>query len=216
VSDLSTGKEVLMLTGHSQGIIALTVTPDGKKVISSSGDHSLKVWDLKSGKEIFTNNYDDWVHYDLAITPDGEQLISALYQIIAVDNLSNSDESFVIDAHTTYINAIALTPDGMQLISASSDKTIKVWNIKTRKEIFTLIGHTDDVKDVAVTAHSKQLISVSSDNTLKVWNLATAENIATFTSDSPMNSCAVAEDGVTIVAGDSSGRVHFLRLENVE
>jgi hypothetical protein len=27
--------------------------------------------------------------------------------------------------------------------------------------------------------------------------------------------CAVASDGVTIVAGELSGRVHFLRLEGV-
>jgi hypothetical protein len=29
-------------------------------------------------------------------------------------------------------------------------------------------------------------------------------------------SCAIAPDGVTIVAGDTSGRVYFLRLEGIE
>ncbi|KOR35813.1 N-acetylglucosamine kinase [Planktothricoides sp. SR001] len=29
------------------------------------------------------------------------------------------------------------------------------------------------------------------------------------------NCCAIAADGVTVVAGDWSGRVHFLRLEGV-
>ncbi|WP_318285844.1 N-acetylglucosamine kinase [Limnospira fusiformis] len=30
-----------------------------------------------------------------------------------------------------------------------------------------------------------------------------------------MKSCAVAPDGVTVVAGDNVGRVHFLRLEGL-
>ncbi|MEH2408894.1 WD40 repeat domain-containing protein [Nostoc sp.] len=97
----------------------------------------------------------------------------------------------------------------------SSDKTIKVWSLETKNKIFTLTGHNDDVNDVVVTADDKQLISVSSDNTLKVWNFATGELIATFTGEYPINCCAVAPDSTTIVAGDASGRVHFLRLENM-
>ncbi|MEH1978728.1 MAG: hypothetical protein V7L27_05560 [Nostoc sp.] len=39
--------------------------------------------------------------------------------------------------------------------------------------------------------------------------------IATFTGEYPISCCAVAPDGVTIVAGDTSGRVHFLRLQGM-
>jgi TIR domain-containing protein len=42
--------------------------------------------------------------------------------------------------------------------------------------------------------------------------LENGKEIAAFTGESAMNSCAVAPDGRTIVAGDASGRVHFLRL----
>ncbi|MFN6480330.1 WD40 repeat domain-containing protein, partial [Nostoc sp. DedQUE07] len=69
---------------------------------------------------------------------------------------------------------------------------------------------------VAVTPNGKQVISTSDDWTLKIWNLDTGEVIATFTGESYMYCCAVAPDSVTIVAGDASGRVHFLRLENTE
>ncbi len=30
-----------------------------------------------------------------------------------------------------------------------------------------------------------------------------------------LTSCAIAPDGVTVVAGDESGRVYFLRLEGI-
>jgi WD40 repeat protein len=60
------------------------------------------------------------------------------------------------------------------------------------------------------------VVSGSRDNTVKVWDLTDGELAATFHDESSILSCAVAADGLTIAAGESSGRVHFLRLENVK
>ncbi len=54
------------------------------------------------------------------------------------------------------------------------------------------------------------------DTSLKVWDFKTGKLIATFNGDSELKCCAVASDGVTIVAGESSGRVHFLRVEGID
>jgi WD40 repeat protein len=55
-------------------------------------------------------------------------------------------------------------------------------------------------------------VEASNDRTLRLWDLETGKEIAHFTGESDMDSCAIASDGGTIVAGESSGRVHFLRL----
>ena len=71
------------------------------------------------------------------------------------------------------------------------------------------------VNAVAITPDGQQVVSASEDNTLKVWELESGKEIASFTGESTLKCCAVAPDGVTIVAGEASGRVHFLRLEGV-
>ncbi|MBD2772333.1 hypothetical protein ICL16_09665, partial [Iningainema sp. BLCCT55] len=48
------GKELFSLQGHSDGVRAVAVTPDGGRVISASDDRTLKVWDMASGKELFS------------------------------------------------------------------------------------------------------------------------------------------------------------------
>jgi hypothetical protein len=53
----------------------------------------------------------------------------------------------------------------------------------------------------------------SYNNTLKIWDLNSGEEMAIFTGDGWLYCCAVSPDGVTVVAGDALGRVHFLRLE---
>ncbi len=118
-----------------------------------------------------------------------------------------------LEGHSHWVNAVALTPDGKQAISGSLDNTLKVWNLATGELVHTLERHSHSVNAVAVTPDGKQAISGSGDNTLKVWNLETGEAIATFSGESGLLCCAVAPDGVTIVAGEASGRVHFLRWE---
>jgi len=121
-----------------------------------------------------------------------------------------------LSGHSDSVRAVAVTADGKQAISASSDNTLKVWDLATGEELLTLNGHSSSVNAVAVTGDGKQAISASSDNTLKLWDLETGEVIASFTGDGSIYCCAVAPDGVTIVAGEGTGRVHFLRLEGME
>jgi len=56
----------------------------------------------------------------------------------------------------------------------------------------------------------------SGDRTLRVWDLQSAKEIITFTGEGRIFSCAFAPDGRTNIAGGESGRVHFLRLVEVD
>ncbi|MCK5014985.1 MAG: WD40 repeat domain-containing protein, partial [Candidatus Omnitrophica bacterium] len=103
--------------------------------------------------------------------------------------------------------------DGARAVSALVGNTLKVWDLETGEQIRTLEGHTSLVNAVAVTPDGARSVSASFDNTLKVWDLETGEVIGTFSGESALYACAVSPDGKSIVAGEASGRVHFLRLE---
>ena len=121
-----------------------------------------------------------------------------------------------LTGHSNSVKAVAVTGDGKYAVSGSGDKTLKVWDLATGQEISTLTGHSDWVNAVAVTEDGKYAVSGSGDKTLKVWDLATGQEIATFIEEGNIHCCAVAPDLVTIVAGDASGKVYFLRLQGIE
>ena len=93
------------------------------------------------------------------------------------------------------------------------DNTLKLWDLESGRCIHTLEGHTQEVTVVAVTPDGRQAVSGSDDTTLRVWDLGTGRELAAFTADAEITCCAVAQDGHTIIAGERSGRVHFLRVE---
>ncbi len=67
---------------------------------------------------------------------------------------------------------------------------------------------------MAISADGRRALSGSYDNTLKLWDIETAEILAEFSGEAQITAVALAGDGRTIVAGEPSGRVHFLKLEN--
>jgi WD40 repeat protein len=214
VWDLHTGQEMRTLRDHSQWVRALAITPDGAQVISNSGNQMLEVWDLRTGQEVCPLRGHSHRISAVAISPDGEQVVSVSDdQTLKVWDLRTGQEVYTLRGHSHWVSAVAITPDSTQAISASADQTLKVWDLRTGQEVRTLRGHSNWVKAVALTPDGAQVVSASVDQTLRVWNLDTGRLLATFSADAPLLTCAVSPDGVTIVAGDSSGRVHFLKLE---
>jgi len=219
---LQTGEVERTFSGHVDRITAVTLTRDGRRAISASDDSTIRVWNMLSGAEELTISTQRRLIMALAVTPDDRYLMTASEKKgFKVWDLSQGIEVANIKGHTARVNGLVVTSDGQHAISASRDHTLKVWSIAHEKiwtmeheivEVHTLVGHTHEVSAVAVTADGRFVISASRDSTLKVWNLMTGKIVATFDTDSPMLACAVGQLG-TIVAGDQSGRIHFLRLE---
>lgn len=100
--------------------------------------------------------------------------------------------------------------------TASWDSTLKIWDLASGQELRILKGHNGQVLGVSVFYDGSKAVSVGSDRTLKIWDLDTGDAIASFTADSTLLTCTVTPDNTTIVAEDSLGCVHFLRLEDMD
>ena len=46
VWDAKSGQEVLTLRGHTGGVTSVCFSPDGTRLVSTSVDNTVKVWDL--------------------------------------------------------------------------------------------------------------------------------------------------------------------------
>ena len=221
VWDLKRGWEMQTLAGHASYISAFTLSPDGRTAVSASADCTLKVWDLKSGREMRTLEGHGKSVFAVALTPDGRTAVSASDDCtLKVWDLESGSEMRTLEGHASGVSVVANTPDGRTAVSASWDGTLRVWDLKSGREMQALAVHTvrgevdwDDV--VTLSNDGRIVVSASDYNTLKVLEIESGSMIASFTGDSSITSCAISPDGRTIVVGEASGRVHFLRLEGL-
>ncbi|MEG4488376.1 WD40 repeat domain-containing protein [Microcoleus sp. D2_18a_B4] len=201
----------------------VAITPDSKYIVSGVYN-SIIIWDLES-QNIFRELYEPAFRpiTSVVITPDGKYIIAGTVgNLLVIWDFKCGNKIKVIELLNKWngydsgesITSIAVTPNSEQLISASSDKSLRIWDIAQGTELKNFSIHNNSANAVVVNPSGE--FAISGDYSIKVWHIQTGKIVASFSVESSVLSCAVTSDGLTIVAGELSGRVHFLRLEGID
>jgi len=68
--------ELCTLSGHTNLVLTIAISPDGQTLISGSRDKTAKIWKLSTGSLIGTLfRHSDWV-LSIGFSPDGQTLFS--------------------------------------------------------------------------------------------------------------------------------------------
>ena len=193
----------MVLKGHAGTVWSVAITPDGRTVVSSSLDKTLKIWDLVTGTCRATFEGHANFVLGVAITPDGRTVVSGSGdKTLKIWDLATGNCRATLKVHTDMVRGVAITPNGRTVVSGSGDKTLKIWDLATGNCHATLEGHASPVLGVAITPDGRTVVSGSSDKTLKVWDLATGNCRATLEGHAnSVFSVAITPDGRTIVSG---------------
>ena len=167
IRDVNTGNIISTIKAHKTPVLYLKIDDNNTKLVSSSSDGSVKIWDLKTYKLLFKLQKHQWDVAAIAINDGKVYTGSDDYSIKIWDLNSGKFIKNLKSAHSGTINALVVYKD--MLISASDDKKISIRDIKTHKLIKTLNGHKRGVTVLKIN-HDK-LISGSKDRTLIIWDL---------------------------------------------
>ena len=217
--DINSGLPLLTFEGHSRSVNGVAITPDGKYAISTSSDMTLRLWNINSG--LLLRTFEGHAHSFngvLAITPDGKYAIScSSNKTLRLWNINSGLPlpMRIFEGHSGSVTSVAITLDGKYAISSSSDMTLRLWNINSDLPLRTFKGHSDSVTGVAITRDGKYAISSSSDMTLRLWNINSGRCYTTLASEAPFDAVAIDPNNVKMVAGDTHGIVHFIKLINM-
>lgn len=200
---------------HDDWIMAIDILANERQLVSVSDEGLLTFWDTTSGAVHHTAN----VHHDakslktVVIRADHQQmfLVTDEGTLLRYD-MHNETTIPVFDQQPNIPATFAVTSDGQRLVTSAPDYSLHVWDMNQRTLLHTLSGHTHTVNAIVLTPDNCRAVSVSNDHTLTLWDIVQGHACANFTADRPLIACSVSPDGSLIVAGDESGRMHFLRL----
>ena len=175
------------------------------------------MWDLTDGRQVYTegeSGHDSSVNAAI-VSVDGHHVISTNDATLKMWDLTTGYLEHTLSGHSTQVTAVTVTPDGRRVVSGSDDGTLKVWDLGSGQEEHSLIAHDGHIKTIIATPGGLRAVSGSTHHTLRFWDLVKASLITTFHCDGGVDAigCAFSEHGQTYLAGDSSGAVHVLRLE---
>jgi WD40 repeat protein len=116
------------LVGHAHIVRSLALSHDGKYLVSSSRDKTIKIWNLHTGELLHTlKGHTDGV-YAIALSPDNQIIASgSADKTVRLWHLKTGELLGTFSGHANTVTALTFTASGEILVSASLDKTIKIW-----------------------------------------------------------------------------------------
>lgn len=117
--------------GHTESVLALTLSSDGKYLISASRDKSIKIWDVSNGKLLRTlEGHSEWVQ-TLSLSPDNKILASAGKDgHMKLWSWNDGEEIFDVRKRgTNAIQKLLFSPDGKTLLAQEEAGTVKLYDV---------------------------------------------------------------------------------------
>uniref|UniRef100_A0A6G1SB36 Notchless 1 n=1 Tax=Aceria tosichella TaxID=561515 RepID=A0A6G1SB36_9ACAR len=164
------------MPGHGEAIVSASFSPDGKGLVSGSGDKSVRFWDTNTQTPVHTClGHQHWV-LAVAWSPDAEKVASGCkngdVNIWCPKTGQRLTKNPMI-GHSKYITCLAwepinCKPDCRRLASSSKDSTIRIWDTVLQRCEMVLSGHSMSVTCIKWSANGL-IYSASQDRSVKVW-----------------------------------------------
>lgn len=204
-------------------INAVTFERNGQRLLTSSDDNFVKLWDAKTGVELgefkdhragCAENDDNgkplcWV-WSADFSPDGTRAVSASRDLTArIWSVPGGNLVATLEGHRSSVYDAAWHPDGDIIATSSSDDTIIIWDAETAEQIRTLTGHIGNVNAIDFSPDGDLLASASDDGNVRLWNWRNGARVSALTIGGSGNDVKFSNDGSMFAAAADNGRIRI-------
>ena len=206
-------KQALMknkfLQTHNGGFNCITISNDGKLLVTGSEDTTVRVWDFMERKQIAC-----YVHH----TSDVNCVVISKCSTFAVSG--SADRSLILwdinkhclthvfRGHRGNIKSVSLSLDENLIISGSYSNELCVWSIHS-KQLVQLINTTNSVWSLIVI--SKDVFVSAIGNNIVIWDINSLTKTKSSTPhDSAINSICKASNNKLLITGSNDKTIKLL------
>ncbi len=226
---IDTGRVTASLTGHTDSVLSVAVSPDGDTLATGSDDGTVILWDVTDRtrphrRGTLTGHKDSLGHKDsvwsVAFTPDGDILVTGSDDgtviLWDVTDRANPRPRGTLTGHTSGVVSVAFTPNGHTLATGSYDGMAMLWDVRNPDSPKPLVpplrGHPGGVLSVAFAPDGATLATSGRNGEVILWDVTDPahphHHSQPFTpATGSIWSIRFSPDGATLAIGSIDGTV---------
>jgi hypothetical protein len=117
-------------------VICAAFSPDGRRIVTASGDGTGRVWDADTGRELLSLDGHSDLVMSARFSPDGRRIVtSSRDQTARVWDAASGKELLTLRGHRGWVISAVFSPDGSSIVTASLDRTAMIWTAASAEEV---------------------------------------------------------------------------------
>jgi WD40 repeat protein len=159
------------LLPHERDVVAVTFSPDGKRIATASLDNTARLWESASGNQLMVLPHNSLVHA-VAFSPKGDTIATGSEDKLAhVWNASTGEPLCPAMEHEGPVRALAFSPDGRTLATGGSDRKVRFWEPITGSPQGAALNHNAGVAALSYSPDGKYLVTGCGDGSVRMWQV---------------------------------------------
>jgi WD40 repeat protein/serine/threonine protein kinase len=164
---------------HDNEVEHVAFSPDGRRVVTASRDHTARVWDVSTGEAVTPPLRHADIVFRAAFSPDSRLVVTASHdQTARVWDVRSGQAIGPPMPHNSSVEDASFSPDGRWVVTASTDGTARVWDALTGQPRTPPIKHALWLHSVSFSPDGRHIVTASHDSTARVWDAATGQPTA--------------------------------------
>jgi WD40 repeat protein/tRNA A-37 threonylcarbamoyl transferase component Bud32 len=220
VCDAQTGLVRATLKAHTKKVNQIGFYRDNAKIISTSLDGTMRVWDVKSCQAIHVFEHGSKSGSSFQLSPDQRTLVCTMFKDSKARllDLETWREITEFSGHDEGVLLLRFSPSGKRLITVESfpSNLMHLWEVPSGKRLATMRGHSNQINAVRFSPDEKRIATCSMDRTLRIWENAPA---AVGVEPQPLvvlkghtgwvRNCAFSPDGARLVSASQDATLRY-------
>jgi WD40 repeat protein len=155
----------LRLQGHTGVMTSASFSPDGSKILTTSTDHTARVWDARTGIQLIPAlSHDDGVVSGV-FSNDGQRVATGTDDgKIAIWDANTGKKTVASMELLGSAWSVSFSPDGKIIAAASDAGKARTWDAITGKPLAPLIEYHEAAYHVSFSSDGKSLLIANGDN----------------------------------------------------
>ncbi len=203
--DLASGACLATLEEHIDQVRSVAITPDGRRILLASFDHSVRIWDASSGRALAKlYGHTDGLRSVVALQDNTHVIAGGDDKTLKLWDLKSQSCLKTIQCGTgdaDRVFSISAERARGQVLSGHPHGWVRLWNLATGACLATMQGHSALVNSVQITPDGRFAVSGSNDKTVKIWDLETRHCVGTLEGhQNVVHSVAISPNGAVIAS----------------
>lgn len=206
---------VAEIEAHRGAVSGMAYSDDGRWIVTTGADATLKVWDATNHSLVRTIELDDGPAISLALYGPRALTGHGNGKVVLWD-LDRAEKVATVQRNDANIWAVAFTGDSNRFATASHDGKVTLWDARqATTPLQVLDGHENSVQSLAYSPTAVLLASGSDDKTVRLWDLGTLTLRRSYSGPrDSVTATAFSQNGRLLAGGTLDGRIHVWSVQS--